>query len=223
MTEERYLDAMITTYCPKQCKRCISGSSPEKNTFLPVENFKSVIKGRDYKYVVFTGGEPTAHPQFNEFLDSLNFRVPFCTVYTNGYLTKVVYNEADAVDFDASIEETAGVLPYLGNFTEIKISLNRELIRQDPLHFVKLAILTKAVKKKEGKVGYNIAGESVDDIVMLIRETFGKPVNGMTYQLLGEPEDFSVEEPDKWDILLPDRRIIQEDYVSAIREFNLIP
>lgn len=85
--ERRVVDIKIGYRCNNNCFFCAQGDKREKCAFREKEKIKKELAGAGKKYsaVVFTGGEPTLHPHFLDFVEfarKLNFRT--IQIQTNG-------------------------------------------------------------------------------------------------------------------------------------------
>ena len=79
----------ITEKCRMGCSHCMDDARPDCDKFMTKEMFEKAIEF-NYKYdktLTITGGEPTEHPQFWEFMKILAERMTssqVCTIATNG-------------------------------------------------------------------------------------------------------------------------------------------
>jgi len=78
----------LTTHCNRQCPECCCDIPNRKGVHYPWEYFERLapyIYGAQWVHV--TGGEPTTHPQFGEFVPRFRglFGCQKLTVWTNGF------------------------------------------------------------------------------------------------------------------------------------------
>lgn len=102
-----YVNLEITTHCDQRCPNCCSGIGiNRKLQHHPWEYFERAAPFlRGIPRVNITGGEPTSHPQFAEFLPK--FKDLFCcerlTMNTDGFRVKkyeaIIRQHVDCVDF----------------------------------------------------------------------------------------------------------------------------
>lgn len=96
----------ITEKCSMACSHCVNNAKPngkhmKKETFIDVLNF--LYSNGLHNNMIITGGEPTEHPEFEEFMEILisflkkkDFK-GIVTVTTNGFW--ILENEERALDF----------------------------------------------------------------------------------------------------------------------------
>jgi hypothetical protein len=82
----------LTTLCNRRCPQCCLGMHKRAYVAHPweyLEHLAGIVRGT-VPWLHLTGGEPTAHPQFSEFVPKLKslFGVDRLTVWTNGYRAK---------------------------------------------------------------------------------------------------------------------------------------
>ena len=77
----------ITEHCSMGCSHCMNAATPN-NVHMDFDTFRKAIrfqKEHGGSFMLITGGEPTEHPQFKEFLRyALKNTVCLITVATNG-------------------------------------------------------------------------------------------------------------------------------------------
>jgi hypothetical protein len=78
----------LTNHCNRSCPWCSTCSSPAGRTFLPVEKFLPCLPADGPVEIQLEGGEPTAHPQFRQFVRLARGldRLTRLVVCTNGVL-----------------------------------------------------------------------------------------------------------------------------------------
>ena len=77
----------VTRLCNQRCRIC---SNPERDATLTLEQVRAMIddfKRRGYYGAIFTGGEPTLHPQLPEMIEYCVKSGLDCRVITNGQIT----------------------------------------------------------------------------------------------------------------------------------------
>lgn len=78
----------ITQHCTLRCAHCMQCAGPERNEYMSRETFDKALKfSQDInsKIINITGGEPTSHPLFFEFLEeALKLKDCIITVLSNG-------------------------------------------------------------------------------------------------------------------------------------------
>lgn len=83
----------LTNYCEHHCMYCSSETVDEiKNaTFIEIGEVEKRLKGKRFKRVILSGGEPLAHPEFYKIFCLCRFHTNDVVVYTN-LLRHVAYN-----------------------------------------------------------------------------------------------------------------------------------
>ena len=102
-----YVNLEITTFCDQRCPNCCSGIGINRVLqHHPWEYFKKAAKALHGIYGVnLTGGEPTFHPQFAEFLPKFKalFGCRQLTMNTNGWGVEryldLIIEHLDCVDY----------------------------------------------------------------------------------------------------------------------------
>src|SRR4051812_45817644 len=80
----------VTDHCNLRCPTCYTASGPERQTHRPLEQLERMLdrivaNEVEPDIVQVSGGEPTTHPQFFEFLDACRRRpIRHLMVNTNG-------------------------------------------------------------------------------------------------------------------------------------------
>lgn len=81
------MNLAITTNCNKGCPYCFASQKRSEtiddNQTMSLETFKKMLDKIEGGHVKLIGGEPTMHPQFNEFLDEIVSRGMGVTVISN--------------------------------------------------------------------------------------------------------------------------------------------
>lgn len=83
----RRVDVKITFRCNNHCQFCVQGDKRDRfkdKTLKEVDVFLRQAKKDGYEEVVFTGGEPTVHPQFLEVVVLAKKLGFFVQIQTNG-------------------------------------------------------------------------------------------------------------------------------------------
>lgn len=129
----------LTNHCNRACPWCSTCSSPKGDTWLDLENCRSLLPARGPFELQLEGGEPTIHPQFWDFV-ALARSTPRCTrliLCTNGVVLPRTRSQLETwvADFGES-------------FT-LKISINHYLLKHDPDQ-IELAKMLKAVFERLG-------------------------------------------------------------------------
>ena len=80
----------ITNKCRMNCPHCMDNAIPDGNLFMDKKTFIDALEF-NFRYdrsLLITGGEPTEHPDFWEYLDIIEYMVPkngiAVTITTNG-------------------------------------------------------------------------------------------------------------------------------------------
>ena len=83
----RRIDVKITFQCNNYCQFCVQGKKRDRfgaKTLKEVVDFLEKSKAEGYEEVVFTGGEPTVHPNFLEMVSTAKKLGFFVQIQTNG-------------------------------------------------------------------------------------------------------------------------------------------
>ena len=83
---DRWLSIILTFTCNLSCKNCLYKGRKGTIDFELVKNLLKEARGLKYKFVSFSGGEPSMHPKFMEILEyaaSLGFEIEVVTNGTN--------------------------------------------------------------------------------------------------------------------------------------------
>jgi uncharacterized radical SAM superfamily Fe-S cluster-containing enzyme len=79
----------LTDSCNFHCSLCYAGASSDKNYFLPIEKCKEIavyLKQVRASEAIFTGGEPTLHPELGSIISLFKRNGMRTGILTNGYL-----------------------------------------------------------------------------------------------------------------------------------------
>ncbi len=112
----------LTNHCNRSCPWCSTCSSPHGQTFLTPEEFVARLPREGPFQVQLEGGEPTAHPDFWEFV-RLARAHPRCThlvICTNG------------VVLPRCPDRLRAWVERLGTPLTVKLSINHHLLDADP-------------------------------------------------------------------------------------------
>lgn len=112
----------LTNHCNRACPWCSTCSSPAGSTFLSLQEFLAKFPQQGEFEVQLEGGEPTTHPQFEDFVQLVreNDRVTRLVLCTNGVLLP-----RESVSLDNWLDQ------FGPNFT-LKLSINHYLLARDP-------------------------------------------------------------------------------------------
>ncbi len=128
-----YVNLEITTHCDQRCPNCCSGIGINRvlqhHPWEYFEKAATVLYGMPR--VNLTGGEPTLHPQFAEFLPKFKelFGCERLTMNTDGFRVKkyeaIIRKHVDCVDFsDYHLPNRAFDLPLVNIFDAGKNASN---------------------------------------------------------------------------------------------------
>jgi len=96
----------ITNYCPHRCLYCSSDitSDFQRALFLPYSTIETFLRGKRYKHIIISGGEPLAHPNFYHILILCGGHTEDVVVYSNA-IKHLIYNQSviDGVYLEANI------------------------------------------------------------------------------------------------------------------------
>ena len=111
----------LTNHCNRSCPWCSTCSSPAGSTWLTLQNFQSSFPPEGFFEVQLEGGEPTVHPQFDEFVSAARAH-PRCArlvICTNG------------VALPRQTVRLRSWLEALGEPLTVKLSVNHHLLERD--------------------------------------------------------------------------------------------
>ena len=77
----------ITQHCTLKCPHCMQCAGPERTEFMSEETFGKALAFADKigsNSLLISGGEPTSHPKFLEFLEAALGKSVFVSVLSNG-------------------------------------------------------------------------------------------------------------------------------------------
>ena len=100
------LDIKLTYQCNNHCRFCVQGSKrSEYSGFMPYDKVYALLKSkkRSYSEVVFTGGEPTLHPDFIRLIEAAKRLGYNVHIQTNGRIFSYVEVCLNAVRAGADI------------------------------------------------------------------------------------------------------------------------
>jgi len=83
---DRWLSIILTFSCNLNCKYCLYKGKKGTIDFDLVKNLLKEARGLKYKFVSFSGGEPSTHPKFMEIIEyasKLGFEIEIVTNGTN--------------------------------------------------------------------------------------------------------------------------------------------
>lgn len=133
LKDNRILSIMLTYKCTAKCKNCGTLSTPNDNTFLPVDLAISAIEQahkQNYKIVVFTGGEAT--------LAEENLKICIKKASSLGMIVRLATNAHWASD-SLSTRKFITELVDLG-LNEINFSTGDEHLKYVPLDNIYTAV-----------------------------------------------------------------------------------
>lgn len=125
----------ITEKCRMGCSHCIDDARPDSDKFMTLETFKKAL-AFNLKYdpsITITGGEPTEHPQFWEFMDIVAETLTYnkaCLVVTNG----MNLSDDDIPRLDALKEKCRGHILWqvssIRPYYPIRIDLDQKIFQR---------------------------------------------------------------------------------------------
>ncbi|MEW5818714.1 MAG: hypothetical protein AB1782_00860 [Cyanobacteriota bacterium] len=134
----------ITNCCNRTCELCSCYSSPERQTFLPLEYFKSYIPDQGSFEIQLEGGEPLLHPDLNNMITYVRNtgRCENVILGTNSSLLPFVFTN-NQPDREKSIVSLKNYFLNLGEPFLLKPSLNYYLYKADKYLFEKADIIAQ--------------------------------------------------------------------------------
>lgn len=103
---------LITAMCNYNCSYCFGHKKLDRSKFTPIADLKKAVDhiastNRSYYSFSFTGGEPTAHPNFVELLEylrsSFGKKLDWITIVSNGSRQYDLYERLAAMASDVNI------------------------------------------------------------------------------------------------------------------------
>ena len=98
----------LTSKCNQLCKHCFLGD--ELNAFPPyskedVYEMLNVLHQAGARQIIFTGGEPVAHPDFHEILEFTGSQYPFkLSLLSNGSHSKLINVIPSLLKYDVTVK-----------------------------------------------------------------------------------------------------------------------
>lgn len=100
----------LTNYCPHNCKFCSSNAINNNHNdviFIDLDTIQNILRGKKYKHIILSGGEPLSHPKFYQILNICKMHTDDVVIYSNA-ITHLIYNPhvIDGVYLEANITVT---------------------------------------------------------------------------------------------------------------------
>ncbi len=127
---------ILTTDCPRKCRYCFAKDNSDNPMHFTMENFKKAIDwleaDTDLVYrIALLGGEPTAHPEFLNFLEYLLKKRIKTIVFTNGMVDDIRFYSAIINMAQENEVKSKEDLGFCVNVNEEKYRSNKELFFQN--------------------------------------------------------------------------------------------
>ena len=132
ISKTKTLSVMLTYTCPAECTDCGTLSSPRSKENISIADAKRYIldaSGKDYRVIVFTGGEATL--RWKDLLEGIRYATEL------GFLTRLVTNAHWANREDMAQEKLLALIE--AGLKEINFSTGDEHARFIPIERVALA------------------------------------------------------------------------------------
>ena len=118
----------ITQHCTLKCEHCMQCAGPDRTEFMSKEMFMKALefaKDINAHALIITGGEPTSHPLFFDFLKS---------AFNSGFLTVSVLSNGTFLRDHKFTEEFANMVKDKVNFTMQISSFKKLYANYDEVH-----------------------------------------------------------------------------------------
>lgn len=174
--ESEFYDVGINTYCQAGCAFCYTNATTEGSNFEDISknweyfiNSLSDKNNRPYQIAIGSTGEPTDHPQFCEFLETV-YKTGVVPNYTTNGLSLSFYNSSNPKRKEIAEKILEYTSKYVGG---VAVSYSHKHIRKQAKEAV-------YVLKEHGNCHINLHHiisdkDSVDDFIQCVTE-FGDTI-----------------------------------------------
>jgi MoaA/NifB/PqqE/SkfB family radical SAM enzyme len=216
----------MTNHCNRACPWCSTCSSPRGQTWLSVADYVAGFPANGTFQVQLEGGEPTIHPQFQEFvrLARAHPRCNHLVLCTNG------------VALPRRTEKLSAYVAALGAPLTLKLSINHYLLDHDK-GLIELAVNLRHVFAELGDdrtlvINVRLRRGIADDdrrVVELVEAAGLMPVSNVFYlQRYGYASgetDWELPSPvwHEFSLVNPDGRIFGPDLIARSEAMRVLP